>query len=83
RRLASASPAAKAQALRRAAARLHGDWDALEAANRHDLEAAEATGLSKAKLDRLRLTPRVRDDLVAGLLQVADMPDPVGEVEGL
>ncbi|MER3444759.1 MAG: glutamate-5-semialdehyde dehydrogenase [Meiothermus sp.] len=83
RRLASASPAAKAQALRQAAARLHSDWDALEAANRHDLEAAEATGLSKAKLDRLRLTPRVRDDLVTGLLQVADMPDPVGEIEGL
>lgn len=81
--LASASPAAKALALRRAAARLQSDWAALEAANRQDLEAAEAGGLSRAKLDRLKLTPRVRDDLVAGLLQVAEMPDPVGEIEGL
>lgn len=81
--LASASPAAKAKALRQAAARLRSDWELLEAANRQDLEAAEAAGLSRAKLDRLRLTPRVRDDLVAGLLQVAEMPDPVGEIEGL
>jgi glutamate-5-semialdehyde dehydrogenase len=81
--LASASPAAKALALRRAAARLQSEWAALEAANRQDLEAAEAAGLSRAKLDRLKLTPRVRDELVAGLLQVAEMPDPVGEIEGL
>ncbi|WP_018467565.1 glutamate-5-semialdehyde dehydrogenase [Calidithermus timidus] len=81
--LASASPAAKAEALRRAAARLQSDWALLEAANRQDLEAAEAAGLSRAKLDRLRLTPRVRDDLVTGLRQVAEMADPVGEIEGL
>lgn len=83
RALASASPAAKSKALRITAEKLKTEWERLEAANLQDLEAAQAAGLSKAKLDRLRLTPKVREDLVSGLLQVAEMPDPVGEIEGL
>lgn len=83
RLLAKAAPAAKSGALRVAADRLRTEWASLEAANALDLAQAEAGGLSRAKLDRLRLTPKVRDDLIAGLLQVAEMPDPVGEIEGL
>ncbi len=83
RGMAKASPAAKSVALRKMAELLAGEWAGLEAANRQDLQLAEAAGLSKAKLDRLKLTPGVRDDLVAGLLQVASMPDPIGEIENL
>lgn len=81
--MAKASPAAKAEALRLAAQKLVSDWAILEAANQQDLAQAEVAGLSKAKLDRLKLSPKVRDDLVAGLLQVAEMPDPVGSIESL
>lgn len=83
RGMAKASPAAKSVALRKMAELLAGEWAGLEAANRQDLQLAGAAGLSKAKLDRLKLTPGVRDDLVAGLLQVASMPDPIGEIENL
>lgn len=83
RLLSKATPAAKSSALRFAAEKLKNQWEGLEAANHTDLAQAEAAGLSKSKLDRLRLSPKVRDDLVAGLLQVAEMPDPVGEIEGL
>lgn len=83
RALAKASPAAKSKTLRRAAQKLSDKWETLEAANQTDLAAAETAGLSKAKLDRLKLSPKVRDDLVQGLLQVADMPDPIGEIEDL
>jgi len=83
RALAKASPAAKSKTLHRAAQKLSDKWETLEAANQTDLAAAEAAGLSKAKLDRLKLSPKVRDDLVQGLLQVADMPDPIGEIEDL
>ncbi len=83
RLMSKASPAAKAKALRIAAEKLKSDWAKLEAANQLDLAQAEASGLSKAKLDRLKLTPKVRDDLITGLLQVALMPDPIGEIENL
>ena len=83
RSMTKASPAAKAKALRIVAQKLQDQWASLEAANQTDLTQAEASGLSKAKLDRLKLSPKVRDDLITGLLQVADMPDPIGEIEGL
>lgn len=49
-------------------------------ANAKDLAAAESNGLSGAKLDRLRLSEKVLDDLVQGLQDVSALPDPVGEV---
>ncbi|MCS7058155.1 MAG: glutamate-5-semialdehyde dehydrogenase [Meiothermus sp.] len=83
RRLASASPAAKNQALLGIAERLQSQGEALLSANQKDLEAARAAGLPPAKLDRLRLDERILGDLVEGLRQIAAMPDPVGEIEGL
>ncbi|MBF6595443.1 MAG: glutamate-5-semialdehyde dehydrogenase [Thermaceae bacterium] len=83
RALAKASPAAKSETLRLAAQKLSDKWKTLEAANQTDLAAAEAAGLSQAKLDRLKLTPKIQSDLLQGLLQVADMPDPIGEIEDL
>lgn len=50
------------------------------AANQQDLTQAEASGISGAMLDRLRLTaPRI-DSLAAAVEQIAALPDPVGEV---
>lgn len=83
RLMAAAPPGAKQTALLAVARRLAEAWPSLEEANRADLQDAAAAGLSKAKLDRLRLDPRTRDDLVEGLRQVASMPDPVGEIESL
>ena len=83
RAMASAAPAAKRNALLGLARRLQASWPQVEAANQEDLQEASAAGLPKAKLDRLRLGSRTRDDLVEGLRQVAAMPDPVGEIEAL
>ncbi|RIH87712.1 Gamma-glutamyl phosphate reductase [Meiothermus luteus] len=83
RLLASASPAAKNQALLGIAERLRSQREPLLLANQKDLEAAQAAGLPPAKLDRLRLNERILGDLVEGLRQIAAMPDPVGEIEGL
>jgi glutamate-5-semialdehyde dehydrogenase len=83
RALSAASPKAKNTALLAMAAKLEAAQEALYAANQQDLEAAQAAGLSVAKLDRLRLNEKVLHDLLAGLRQVAEMPDPVGEIEGL
>ncbi|MES2707108.1 MAG: glutamate-5-semialdehyde dehydrogenase [Verrucomicrobiota bacterium] len=49
------------------------------AANALDLAAAEAKGLSAAMLDRLKLDPKRLAAMAAGVREVADLPDPVGE----
>jgi len=81
RLLRSASPDAKQRAILRMADRLEEGWAEVLEANRQDLQ--EAHDLSEAKRDRLCLADRMRDDLVAGLRQIAAMPDPVGEIEHL
>jgi glutamate-5-semialdehyde dehydrogenase len=52
----------------------------LLAENRKDLEHAEKKGLSKAMLDRLTLTEAGIKAIAEGLLEIALLPDPVGEV---
>ncbi len=49
-------------------------------ANARDLAAAEAHGLTRAQLDRLRLTPERLRAAAAGLREVAALPDPIGRV---
>ena len=78
--LATASTAAKDDALLAAADLLVDRSPELLDANAADVEAAEADGMEAAPLDRLRLTSERIDAMAAGLRQVADLPDPVGEV---
>jgi len=49
-------------------------------ANRKDVEAGKASGLTGALLDRLELTEKRFAEMVEGVRQVARLPDPVGEV---
>jgi glutamate-5-semialdehyde dehydrogenase len=51
--------------------------------NALDLKEAEKAGQSKAFLDRLRLTDGTLEDMARGLEEVAQLPDPVGEVTGM
>lgn len=50
------------------------------AANAEDLKNAEANGLSKAMIDRLMLDPKRLAAVANAVREVADLPDPVGEV---
>jgi glutamate-5-semialdehyde dehydrogenase len=49
-------------------------------ANRRDVDAGKAAGLSGALLDRLELTDKRFAEMTEGVRQVARLPDPVGEV---
>ena len=49
-------------------------------ANQEDVLRAKAAGMSRALVDRLKLTPERIRDMADGLLQVAALEDPVGEV---
>ena len=67
---------AMAAAIRRDAARL------LEA-NARDMEHARASGLDAALLDRLQINDKAVAGMAEGLEQIAALPDPVGEIDGL
>lgn len=49
-------------------------------ANQEDLNAAEANGLTRAQIDRLRLTPQRIEAMAAALREIARLPEPVGQV---
>ncbi|MGE5310757.1 MAG: glutamate-5-semialdehyde dehydrogenase [Nitrospirota bacterium] len=80
RLMAKAATEAKNRALRATAALLRQRRDDICAENDKDLVAAEKAGLTGAKLDRLRITDRVLEEMAAGLEEVAQLPDPVGAV---
>ncbi len=80
RRLASLPTATKNNALERMAVLLDERRDFIQAENQKDLEAGRAKGLSSAMLDRLELSGKVMSSMIAGLREVAALPDPVGEV---
>ncbi|WP_110664836.1 glutamate-5-semialdehyde dehydrogenase [Salinicola halophilus] len=73
----------KNAALEAIAAHLDAARETLESANREDLARGRANGLDDALIDRLALNPARIDAMIAGVRQVATLPDPVGEIEGL
>jgi len=78
--LATADRPAKDRALRLAADLLETRTDDVLAANDLDVHRAATGGATDAQLDRLRLSPARLAAMAGGLRQVADLPDPVGEV---
>ena len=81
--MAKASAAVKNHALRRLAALLRENVDALQVNNAKDLERARAAGLAEPMVDRLKLTPKVLETCAQGCEQLAAMPDVIGEIIGM
>lgn len=80
RELARLDSPAKAAALHAAAAALRAAEPEILAANAADMAAGEARGLTGAMLDRLRLDSARLAGIADAVDQVADLPDPVGQV---
>ena len=81
--MARADTGAKNTALNAIAERLLARRAQLFEANATDLAAAQETHLAAALLDRLELTPVRLEAMASGLLQVAGLADPVGEISGM
>lgn len=81
--VARANTAQKDAALLAIAEALDAHREEIGKANAQDLEAGKSKGLDSAMLDRLALTPAGIDTMIEGLRQVANLPDPVGEVTDL
>ena len=78
--VAGAETKTKNLALRAIAEQLSAQREFIQAANLRDLESGRANGLESALLDRLELTPSRIDAMIVGLQQVAELPDPCGEI---
>ena len=81
--MAAASTATKNIALRKLAALLRGNTQALQVDNAKDIDRAIANGLSAAMVDRLKLTPKVLETCAQGCEQLASMADVIGEIIGM
>ena len=82
RSLAAAGAATRTKAIELAAHAIDMAREEILAANVHDLERGQASGLSNALMDRLLLTDERIDGIVAGMRKVAAQEDPIGEVVG-
>src|SRR5512141_895680 len=80
RALGHAATKAKDEALRAAADAVLAREARILGENAKDVEAARAAGESAAFLDRLALDPKRLQGIAKALLEVAALPDPVGEV---
>jgi glutamate-5-semialdehyde dehydrogenase len=69
--------------LRVIAARLRQQSDRLIEANRLDLEAARGAGHDPAFVDRLAVKDSTVAQMAEGLEQIAQLPDPIGEITDL
>lgn len=81
--MARAQAAIKNIALRRLAALLRENTQALQSDNAKDIARAEAAGLAAPLVDRLKLTPKVLETCAQGCEQLAAMPDIIGEIVGM
>jgi len=68
----------KNNALLAASKTIRADKDKILSANDDDMRAGEASGLSPALLDRLRLDDERVEAMAQGVAEVAALPDPVG-----
>jgi glutamate-5-semialdehyde dehydrogenase len=83
RHLGTLSREAKDRIILRVAELLKERQAQIQAANRLDVEAAQAQGQAAAFIDRLTLSDKVCDSMIKGLKEVAALPDPVGAVTGM
>jgi glutamate-5-semialdehyde dehydrogenase len=80
RQLAVTSTKIKNQALNAMAEALLSHENEILAENAKDLEAGKAKGMRPAMLDRLLLNHKRISEMAEGLNQVAELPDPVGNI---
>jgi len=83
RAIARADTNQKNRALLAMAAAIRRDAAKLLEANARDMEHARASGLDAALLDRLQIDDKAVAGMAEGLEQIAALPDPVGEIDGL
>ena len=77
--LAESTPEQRSLALKEAAKVILANSSKILSANEQDMEAAKANKLNKSILDRLELKPARLQAMAQSLIEIADLPDPIGK----
>jgi glutamate-5-semialdehyde dehydrogenase len=80
RAIARASSEQKNNALIKMAEAIRKKSKELQKANKKDIDFAKKKGLTKAMIDRLTLTNQRIEAMAQGLVEIAALPDPIGEI---
>ncbi|MGY0400514.1 glutamate-5-semialdehyde dehydrogenase [Carnobacterium jeotgali] len=83
RALARASSSEKNEALKLMSQSLVDHTETILTANALDLTAAKENGISENMMDRLILTQERIKAMANGIIEIADLPDPIGKVDGM
>lgn len=83
RTLARASSSEKNEALKLMSQALVDRTETILTANALDLTAAKENGISENMMDRLILTQERIKAMANGIIEIADLPDPIGKVDGM
>ncbi|MFB0526091.1 MAG: glutamate-5-semialdehyde dehydrogenase [bacterium] len=78
--MANLSPSSKNRALLAMAKAIEERAEDIKSKNRIDLEEGKEAGLTPALIDRLTLNDNRIKNMAKGLREIAELPDPVGEV---
>ncbi|MBF0390278.1 MAG: glutamate-5-semialdehyde dehydrogenase [Desulfamplus sp.] len=80
RKMAVASTEKKNLILHSIADKLLLHKDKIQNENQKDIEYAKSKGLSAAMIDRLRISDGTIQSMIKGLNEIAELPDPVGQI---
>lgn len=83
RTLARASSSEKNEALKLMSQALVTHTETILTANALDLTAAKENGITQNMMDRLILTQERIESMANGIIEIADLPDPIGRVDGM
>ncbi|MGB7461182.1 MAG: glutamate-5-semialdehyde dehydrogenase [Carnobacterium jeotgali] len=83
RALARASSSEKNEALKLMSQALVTHTETILTANTLDLTAAKENGITENMMDRLILTQERIESMANGIIEIADLPDPIGRVDGM
>ena len=83
RALARASSSEKNEALKLMSQALVNHTETILTANTLDLTAAKENGITENMMDRLILTQERIESMANGIIEIADLPDPIGRVDGM
>ena len=83
RQMAAATTACKNAALIELARLVRSKREAIAQANAADLAAARESGLKESFVDRLAVTDAVIETMALGCEQIAQLPDPIGEIKDM
>lgn len=80
RQMTTLSTSEKNEALQKMGQALWEERESIIEANQRDIQTARAQGIAETRIDRLLITEQRLQEMIQGLAQIVQLPDPIGQV---